>query len=307
MSKKNTKIAVIQATPNLFDSKGGLTKVKDYIEQVKPEKPNLIVFPEAYLPGYPWGLGFGTVIGNRSESGREQWLKYWENSIEIPSPEFLALRELARKAAAYLVIGIIERDATSGTLYCSLLYFDPTGKLIGKHRKLKPTAAERIIWGEGAGDDLQVINSPIGRIGGLICWENYMPLARMALYQQGIQIYLAPTADQRESWQATMKHIACEGRCFVIGCNQYVTADMYPTDYQEEVKKVGTVLSRGGSVVISPLGKTIAGPLWDEEGILFAELDLSEVGKGKMDFDVVGHYARPDVFDYQWKKKPPKF
>ena len=179
-----------------------------------------------------------------------------------------------------------------------MLYFGPDGRLLGKHRKLKPTAAERLVWGEGDGSTLTVIDTEYGRIGGLICWENYMPLARMALYAKGVEIYLAPTADSRETWQATLRHIACEGRCFVLGCNQYVTKSMYPSDLPgiEELAGQPEVMCRGGSVIVSPLGEVIAGPLYDAEGILHAELDLAEVARAKFDFDVVGHYARPDVF-----------
>ena len=300
MKERIIKVAVIQASPSLFNLKEGLEKVNYYCNLAINERPDLIIFPEAYLPGYPWGLSFGTVIGNRSISGREQWLHYWQNAIEIPSIESERLGEIARNVNTYLVIGVVERDRVTGSLYCTLLYFGPNGQLLHKHRKLKPTAAERIIWGEGKGDDLNVIETPIGRIGGLICWENYMPLARMTLYQQGVEVYLAPTADQRDSWQATMKHIACEGRCFVIGCNQYVTADMFPDEYQAEVNKIGSTLCKGGSIIVSPLGNIIAGPLWDKEGILYAALDLNEIAKGKMDFDSVGHYARPDVFSFEW-------
>ncbi len=171
-----------------------------------------------------------------------------------------------------------------------------------KHRKLKPTAAERVIWGEGDGSDLQVHDTPKGRIAGLICWENYMPLARFTLYQQGVQLYCAPTADARDAWQATMRHIALEGRCFVLGCNQYVTVDDFPAQYQAELSAKGPVLCRGGSVVVSPLGEVLAGPLFDQEGILYATLDMREIGRGKMDFDVAGHYNRPDVFSFSLLK-----
>jgi nitrilase len=197
---------------------------------------------------------------------------------------------------------VIERETTGsrGTLYCTLLYFGPDGSLLGKHRKLKPTASERLIWGEGDGSILTVLDTPWGRMGGLICWENYMPLARMALYTQGVDIYLAPTADARETWLASMRHIACEGRCFVLGCNQYVTRAMYPADLEtlEELEAQPEVMCRGGSLIVSPMGEVLAGPLFDQEGILTAELDLGEVVRGRFDFDVVGHYARPDVFRF---------
>ena len=199
-----------------------------------------------------------------------------------------------------MAIGVIERDTQfgGGTLYCTLLYFGPDGKIIGKHRKLKPTGAERLIWGEGDGSTLSVLSTEIGKIGGLICWENYMPMARMTLYSKGVEIYLAPTADSRETWQATLRHIACEGRCFVLGCNQYVTKAMYPTDLRDhsELSAQSEVMCRGGSVIVSPLGEIIAGPLYDQEGILYADLDMGEIVRAKLDFDVVGHYSRPDIF-----------
>jgi len=179
-----------------------------------------------------------------------------------------------------------------------LLYFAPDGEIIGKHRKLKPTGSERLIWGEGDGSTLAVLETELGKIGGLICWENYMPMARMSMYSKGVELYLAPTADSRETWQATLRHIACEGRCFVLGCNQFVTKDMYPADLQghPELAEQPDIMCRGGSAIISPLGDVIAGPLYDQEGILYADLDFGEIVRAKVDFDVVGHYARPDIF-----------
>lgn len=176
------------------------------------------------------------------------------------------------------------------------MYFNNEGTLVGKHRKLKPTAAERIIWGEGDGSDLEVYKSEFGKISGLICWENYMPLARTFLYEKGVQIYLAPTADQRDNWQHSLKHIAVEGRCFVLGCNQYVEKKDYPDLPGEDISEFGEIMCKGGSVIVDPLGNTIAGPLWDKQGILTAELDMSLIAKAKLDFDAVGHYARNDVF-----------
>jgi nitrilase len=205
-------------------------------------------------------------------------------------------------------VGVIERDSSysGGTLYCTLLYFSPKGELLGKHRKLKPTAAERLIWGEGDGSTLTVVDSEYGRIGGLICWENYMPLARMAMYAKGVDLYLAPTADSRDTWQATLRHIACEGRCFVLGCNQFVTKSMYPTNLPgiEEMSSQPEVICRGGSAIVSPLGELLAGPLFDAEGILYAGLDLGDIARSKFDFDVTGHYARPDVFQLKVNESP---
>ncbi len=291
------KVAVVQASPILFDLKGTLKKMEELVSEVSAHKPNLILFPEAFIPAYPRGLSFSTVIGSRGEEGREMWLRYWNNCPVVPGPETDQIGKMAKRANAYIVVGIVERGDT-GTLYCTMLYFSPEGKLIGKHRKLKPTAAERIVWGEGNGEDIEVYSTDFGRVGGLICWENYMPLARTALYQQGVDFYLAPTADHRDSWQATMQHIACEGRCYVLGCNQYVTKNDYPNDLPgEDISGFPDIMTRGGSVIVDPLGNVVAGPLWNEEGTLYAELDLGMIAKGKMDFDAAGHYDRPDVFE----------
>ncbi|MCE5209174.1 MAG: carbon-nitrogen hydrolase family protein [Chloroflexi bacterium] len=294
------KAAVVQAAPVLFDRQATLEKACRLIAETETHQPDLILFPESYIPAYPRGLTFGSVVGSRSDVGRKTWQHYWENSVEVPGPLTERLGKAARKAGAYLVMGITERDAaySGGTLFCTMLYFGPDGSLLGKHRKLKPTASERIVWGEGDGSTLTVVDTPFGGLGGLICWENYMPLARMALYAKGVRIYLAPTADSREVWQATLRHIALEGRCFVLGCNQFVTKSMYPADLPgiEDLASQPEIMCRGGSVIISPLGQVLAGPLFDEEGILYADLDMSQVVQSKLDFDVVGHYARPDVF-----------
>ncbi len=294
------RVAVVQAAPVLFDRQATVEKSIQLIREIAAQKAQLVLFPEAFIPAYPRGLSFGMVVGSRSPDGREIWQRYWENAVDIPSPATEAMGEAVREAGIYLAMGVIERDTqfSGGTLYCTLLYYDPDGQILGKHRKLKPTGTERLIWGEGDGSTLTVFPTQIGKIGGLICWENYMPLARMAMYGKGVELYLAPTADQRESWQATMCHIALEGRCFVLGCNQYVTKDMYPPDLQNhpEMLERPEVICHGGSVIISPMGKVLAGPLYDEESILYADLDMGEIIRAKVDFDVVGHYARPDVF-----------
>ncbi len=274
------RVAVVQAAPVFFDRDATVAKVAELTDAAAANNARLILFPEAFIPAYPRGLSFGAVVGSRTPAGRQLWARYWANSVPVPGPTTEALGAMARRARAYLAVGVIEQEGElgRGTLYCTLLYFGPDGALLGKHRKLMPTAAERVIWGQGDGSTLTVLDTEIGRIGGLICWENYMPLARMALYAKGVQLYLAPTADARETWQGTLRHIACEGRCFVLGCNQF------------------EILCRGGSAIVSPLGDVIAGPLYDREGILYADLDLLQVIEGKFDFDVAGHYARPDVF-----------
>ncbi len=293
-------VAVVQAAPVLFDREATVKKTCNLIDEAASKGARVILFPEAFIPVYPRGLTFGTVVGSRKEEGRYTWRRYWENAIDVPGVETEIIGEAVKEASAYLAIGVIEKDSTfsGGTLYCTLLYFSPDGILLGKHRKLKPTAAERLIWGEGDGSTLPVFNTPYGVIGGLICWENYMPLARMAMYGKGVEIYMAPTADQRDSWHATMRHIGLEGRCFVLGCNQYVDKSMYPTDLIgiEDLKDQPDIICRGGSTIISPMGGVLAGPLYDKEGILYADLDRGEIARSKMDFDVVGQYARPDVF-----------
>ena len=302
-------VAAVQAAPLFFDREGSVEKVIRMTKEAAEAGAQLVLFPEAYVGGYPWGLAFGTAVGGRRPEGRRTWARYWAAAMDVPGPDTDRLAEAAREAGVYLAVGVTERDSTysRGTIYCTLLYFGPEGTLLGKHRKLKPTAAERVIWGEGDGSTLPVIPAPFGRFGGLICWENYMPLARMGMYGKGLEIYLAPTADARDRWQSTLQHISLEGRCFVMGCNQYVTRDMYPDDLEikEELEAWPEVLCRGGSAIYGPLGDLIAGPLWDREGTLHAKLDLAEVARGKFDFDVTGHYARPDVFQL-WVNQDPQ-
>ena len=226
------------------------------------------------------------AVGSRSESGRRLWETYWENAVEIPGPAIERLADAARDCQAYVAVGVTERlrSAGGGILYCTLVYLGPDGALLGAHRKLKPTAAERTIWGEGDGSSLHVFETGFGRIGGLICWENYMPLARMALYAKGVDVYLAPTADSRDSWLATVRHIACEGRCFVLSCNQYVTMSMLPTDLPalEELAGQPETMCRGGSAIVSPMGDVLAGPLYGAEGILTAEINTAEVVRARL-------------------------
>jgi len=299
------RAAVVQAAPPLFDLEGGIDKAVDLIRRAGRERADLILLPEAYLPGYPRGLDFGALVGSRSPEGRDLWKRYYDNSVDVPGPATERLGQAAAEAGAYLAVGVTERDPdTRGTLYCTVLYFGRDGRLLGRHRKLKPTGTERIIWGEGDGGGLLVLDTEIGRIGGLICWENYMPLARTALYRQGVQIYLAPTADARDTWHASMIHIALEGRCFVLGCNQFVTREVHEAALGPDAKLPG-ILCRGGSTIISPHGEVLAGPLYGREGILYADLDLGETVRGKFDFDVAGHYARPDVFDLRINGQPP--
>ena len=302
------KVAVIQAAPILFDRDATVEKACKLTEEAASEGARLLLFPEAFISAYPRGLSFGAVVGSRSAAGRRTFQRYWASSVEIPGPVTIKLGTIAKSTKTHIAVGLIERDTqfSRGTLYCTLAYFGPDGQLLGKHRKLMPTGSERLIWGAGDGSTLTAVETEFGKIGGLICWENYMPLARTAMYSKGVEIYLAPTADARDTWQSTLRHIACEGRCFVLGCNQFVTKDMYPRDLEgvEELDRFSDIICRGGSTIVSPLGKVLAGPLYDEEGILYAELDMGEVAQGKYDFDSVGHYARPDVFHLIVNEQP---
>ncbi|AKD55280.1 carbon-nitrogen hydrolase family protein [Spirosoma radiotolerans] len=293
------KVGVVQATPVFFDSTKTIDKLETLVADGAKKGCQFLLFPESFIPGYPRKFTFGATIGLRTDAGRELYKTYWQNSVQVPSPEVSRLEQIARDNGVYLAIGITERDSLNGSLYCTLMYISPTDGYLGKHQKIKPTGVERLVWAEGTGkDSLQTFDTTVGRMGGLICWENYMPLARMRIYQQAPQLYLAPTADARQTWPATLQHIACEGRCFVLGCNQYFTRDDYPEEYQSMLTDDELVLSKGGSAIVSPQGEFIAGPLWNEEGILIADLDLDEVLKSKLDFDVIGHYSRPDLFTF---------
>jgi nitrilase len=299
-----TKIAVIQAATCLFDTPATLEKLARLAGEAAAQGARLALFPEAFVGGYPRGMDFGARVGFRSAEGRDWFARYHASAIAVPGPECDAMGEVARLHAMHLVVGVIERDG--GTLYCTVLFFAPDGSLTTKHRKLMPTAMERIIWGQGDGSTMPVIDTDIGKIGAVICWENYMPLLRMAMYGQGIQIYCAPTVDDRETWALSMRHIAFEGRCFVASAVQYMTREDAPADCPIDAAQ-GEVLIRGGSIIVGPLGEILAGPVYGEEAVLVAEIDLAALPRAKYDFDVVGHYARPDVFalSVDTRAKPP--
>ncbi|GGA71584.1 carbon-nitrogen hydrolase family protein [Ornithinibacillus halotolerans] len=290
------KVAVVQAGSIVMNKEKSVDKALQLIQEAGRENANIIVFPEVFIPAYPRGMSFGAIVGSRSDTGRNEFLRYAQNSITIPSPEIDLLGNAAKEIGAYVVMGIVEKDG--GTLYCTTVYFGPDGSLLGKHRKLKPTGSERLIWGEGDGSTMPVINTPYGKIGSLICWENYMPLARAAMYEKGIQLYIAPTADARDTWFASMQHIALEGRCFVLSCNQYSTKDMYEEDLleNEDIKKMPHEITRGGSCIVSPLGEFIVEPVFGKEEILYAQLNLDDITRSHFDFDPVGHYNRKDIF-----------
>jgi nitrilase len=290
----SVRAAVVQAGAVGFDLEAGLDKVERLTADASAGGAQLVVFPEAFLPGYPKGITFGTVVGDRTLEGREHFQRYFDSSVDVPGPAVDRLAGIAAENSLHAVFPVVERDG--GTLYCTALFFSPKGYL-GKHRKLMPTAAERLIWGFGDGSTLPVFDTPVGRLGAVICWENYMPLLRMSMYAKGVQIWCAPTADGRETWLSTMRHVALEGRCFVLSCNQFTRGQDFPSDIPNALAAdPDSVLSAGGSCIIGPLGDVLAGPARDGEETLFADLDLDEITRGKFDFDVVGHYARPDVF-----------
>ncbi|MBU6297899.1 MAG: carbon-nitrogen hydrolase family protein [Alphaproteobacteria bacterium] len=270
-----------------------LEKILGFEKQIKEASAQLVVMPEALLGGYPKAMDFGARVGFRTPEGRDAFARYWEQAIDVPGPQTEALAAFARRTGVSLVVGVVERANT--TLFCTALFFTADGGLVAKHRKLMPTGSERLIWGQGDGSTMPVVETPAGRIGAAICWENYMPLLRAAMYAKGIDIWCAPTVDEREIWQTTMRHVAYEGRCFVVGACQYVPSpdalgvvrDSWPHD---------KVLIRGGSVIVSPLGDVIAGPVYDKEALVTAEIDPRDIVRGRYDLDVSGHYARPDIF-----------
>ncbi len=296
-------VAVVQAAPVVFNLDATLERASTLAAQAAATGAQLVLFPEAFVSGYPRGVDFGARVGSRTAAGRELYRRYWASSIEIPGPGAAHLGQVARNTETTLVIGVIEREG--GTLYCASLIFGPDGALLQKRRKLVPTAAERIVWGQGDGSGVGAVDTPAGRVASVICWENYMPLLRAALYAAGVQIYCAPTADARDTWLATMRHVALEGRCFVLSSNQFATRADYPSDYPAfELEDPATPVCNGGSCIIDPLGRVLAGPAFNAPALLTAELDLDEIPRAQLDFDVAGHYARPDVFQLRVDRRP---
>jgi nitrilase len=297
------RAALVQDSPMVFNREATIEKVRALTTQAAGLGANLVVFPEAFISGYPKGLDFGARVGLRLPQGREDFRRYFDSAVDVPGPATKVLSSAAKENGVHLVIGVIERDG--GTLYCTVLFFSPNGHLLGKHRKLMPTAMERLIWGFGDGSTLPVFETPLGRLGAVICWENYMPLMRMYMYSQGIQLYCAPTADDRDVWFSSMQHVALEGRCFVLSCCQYFKRGDLPEDYDAiQGNDPNTVIMRGGSCIVGPLGQVLAGPNYDGPAILTADLDLNDIPKGKYDFDVSGHYARPDIFRLYVNTRP---
>jgi len=297
------KAAVVQAASVAFDRERTLEKAAVLSAEAGSKGARLVVFPEAFISAYPRGLDFGAVVGNRTDEGRRDFQRYWESSVDVPGPAVDQLARIARANNIYLVMGVIEREG--GTLYCTVLFFAPDGTYLGKHRKLMPTASERLVWGFGDGSTMPVYDTPLGKLGAVICWENYLPLMRASMYAKGIELYCAPTADSRDSWIASVRHIAVEGRCFVLSCNQFNRRRDFPADYRSNFgDDPKAVVTRGGSCIVDPFGNFLAGPNFEDETILIAEIDRAQIIRGKMDLDVVGHYARPDVFQLHVDERP---
>ena len=299
------KVAVVQASPVVFDLPRSLEKAQSLAAEAAGRGARLVLFPEAFLSAYPRGMDFGAVFGARTDEGREDFRRYWASSVDVPGPAVDQLSRAARDLGIYLVIGVVERDG--GTLYCTVLFFAPDGCFLGKHRKLMPTGSERLVWGFGDGSTMPVFDTPLGKLGAVICWENYLPLMRASMYAKGIEIYCAPTADPRDSWVASMRHIAVEGRCFVLACNQFSRRRDFPADYRGHISDdPDAVVTRGGSCIVDPFGNFLAGPETEGEAILVAEIDRAQIVRGKFDLDVVGHYARPDIFQLRVDERPKR-
>lgn len=288
-----SKVAALQIGSSPQGKEETLRQILSFEDAIRAAGANLVVMPEALLGGYPKGETFGTRLGYRLPEGREAFARYHANAIDVPGPETEALAGLAQRCGAAIVVGVIERAGS--TLYCTALFFDPETGLAATHRKLMPTGTERLIWGQGDGSTLPVVATRAGRAGAAICWENHMPLLRTAMYAKGVEIWCAPTVDERDVWQCSMRHIAHEGRCFVVSACQ-----VQPSPAALGIDVPGwdrdRPLINGGSVIVGPLGDVLAGPLKGETGLVVAAIDTDELIRARYDFDVVGHYARPDVF-----------
>jgi len=306
MKKDTFMLAAVQASPVFMDLDATIEKACKLIQKAAKKGADIAVFPEAFVPGYPdwiWQVPPGNIKLNQ-----DLYVRLLEQSLTVGSTETDRLCEAAKKAGIYVVIGVNEKNtkASSGSLYNSLLFIDPEGTIFGHHQKLVPTAPERTIWAYGDASTVGVHESDICKVGGLICWENYMPLVRYALYAEGIELYLAPTYDEGQTWNASMRHIAKEGRCFVAGCCMVLKKEEVLKklpDLKPYYKSVGEFINKGNSVITDPNGEVIAGPLHAKEGMLLAEVDLHMLHASKWNLDVAGHYARPDAFELTVRKR----
>ncbi len=296
--KDTCRIAVVQGSPVMFDKDKCVDKALTLLRECAANGAELVVFPELFIPGYPYGMTFGFTVGSRKADGRLDWKQYYDNSITAAGPEMQRIIEAACELGVYVSIGYSERDTVTATLYNSNMMIAPDGTAMN-HRKLKPTGSERVVWGDAERDFFPVMPTPWGPMGNLICWESYMPLARVALYQKGVTLYISPNTNDNKEWQDTIRHIAIEGHCYFVNCDMYFTRDMYPetAGAAAEIAALPEIVCRGGSSVIDPYGHAVTETLWDCEGILYADLDMQKVPASRMEHDVCGHYARPDVLE----------
>lgn len=299
---KNPKVAIIQAEPILFNKEKTLEKIINLIEKASMKKPNLIVFPELFIPRYPYGMNFGFKIGCRKDSARADFKKYYDNSILVPGKETDILSNLAKKYNTYISIGVSEKTKNNASLYNTNLIFSPEGKLEYIHRKLKPTGSERLIYADADKNYLPTLDTNFGKLGSLICWESYMILARYALFKQGISILISPNTNDNKEWHDTIRHIAIEGHVYYINCNMIITKNSYPSNLDEsnEINSLNENICRGGSCIIDPYGHYLTEPIWDKEDIIYATLDMSKIIESRMEFDQCGHYSRDDIFKFEF-------
>ena len=306
--RRSVTVACAQVEPVVLDREASVERLAERTAEAKANGADLVVFPEAYLPAYPSSVWAKYLAGWADPRAKAAFARLAEQSVEVPGPTADRLGEIAREHGVWLVTGVTEIDPERpGTLYNTLLYHDADGALALHHRKLVPTNHERLIWGQGDGRGLRAIETPLGRLGGLICWENYMPLARFSLYESGVEIYVASTADDSDEWQATLVHLARESRAFVVAPCHFQRAAAYPDDFPLAEAFDGVdLVGRGGSAVLGPDGAYLAGPLYDEEGILYAELDPARLWEERQRFDPAGHYHRPDVLQLTVTPNQPK-
>ena len=297
------KVAAVQKSPVFLNKGKTVESACGYIKEAAGQGAGLVVFPEAFVSGYPdW---VWTIPPSQKKQLNDLYLRFLENAAVLGEKSLEPLLKAAKENNVYIAMGVNERNSESSntSVFNTLLYISPEGKILGKHRKLIPTGGERLIWSSGNGSTLASFDTEIGRLGGLVCWENYMPLARYAMYQKGVQIYLAPTWDSSPAWQIAMRHIAREGGMFVIGCAQALKKDDIPNEF--EFKKLYPEdrewINKGNSCIVNPKGEIIAGPLESSQDIIYADLDLEMTLESKWIFDAAGHYNRPDVFDFSIK------
>ena len=296
--KTTCRIAVVQAAPVMFDKDACIEKALRLIRECAENGAELVVFPELFIPGYPYGMTFGFTVGSRTAAGREDWKGYYDNSILKNGEEMRRIIACAADCGVYLSLGYSERDEKTATLYNSNILISPDGTALN-HRKLKPTGSERVVWGDADRDFFPVMDTPWGPMASLICWESYMPLARTALYERGVTLYISPNTNDNPEWQSTIRHIAIEGHCYFINCDMFFTKGCYPPTASagREIAALPDIVCRGGSCVIDPYGHEASETVWDREAVIYAGLDMQRVPASRMEHDVCGHYARPDVLE----------